>query len=239
MLPDTNAYHQRMEAVRARMLHSTTVKAIVDENAHPDVLLSWLIHFTTRGVRMTEPVEGWIRRAGERCTSIGLEDIGRQLEKHSAQERDHHLLMIEDAKRLVARWNAAHETQIDADRLLDRAPTDAMNRYVELHEDVIASDTPFLQVAIEREIEGLSISVGPAIIQRCREVLGEEGMAEISFIAEHVELDVGHTAFNEKLLAKVLKERPEAMDDLVEAGTNALETYTAFMTDCIDTSMQS
>src|ERR1041384_704848 len=89
-------------------------KALLDPELDPEIFELFLINYCSRGVRMTEPVEGWIRRAGERCREVGLARLGAALEKHAKQEADHHLMMIADTHNLVERWNRRHAQPIEA-----------------------------------------------------------------------------------------------------------------------------
>ena len=197
--------------------------------------LGWLINFATLGVSMTEPVEGWIRRAGIRCQQIGLQEVGDYLLKHSAHERDHHLMMIDDSKHLANRWRRLSGDTLDVTALIERPASSSIQAYVDLHERANDSDTPFRQVAIEAEIERLALVVGPRMIERCRRAFGDEGLSEMSFVTSHVELDVGHTAFNDRLMQRLLDVRPDAVDLLVQTGTDALACYMDFLTDCLST----
>ena len=47
-----------------------------------------------------------------------------------------------------------------------RPATPAMRRYIELHESVIASPAPWAQVAIEYEVEGLSLRLLPPLFEQ-------------------------------------------------------------------------
>ncbi|NOK38862.1 hypothetical protein HMI49_37315, partial [Corallococcus exercitus] len=46
----------------------------------PDLMARFLIEWSARGAYMTEPVDGWIRGAGERCIALGQEKVGLQEE---------------------------------------------------------------------------------------------------------------------------------------------------------------
>src|SRR5262249_47495308 len=92
--------------------------ALLDPNMDPTLPELFLIHFCARGVQMTEPVESWIRRAGERCRALGAERLGRALVRHARHEANHHLMMIADTHHLVASWNQRNGPQIDAAALL-------------------------------------------------------------------------------------------------------------------------
>jgi hypothetical protein len=203
-------------------------------DAAPARVLAFLIEFSARGVRMTEPVEGWIRRAGERCTLLGFTRLGKVLVEHAKHEAGHHELMLADLEHLRERWSSMGYGTLDTAGLLAQAPTAAMRRYVALHEDTIASALPFGQVAIETEVERMSTVLGPVLLDACRAALGEEVLAAMSFIGEHTAIDVGHTAMNEAELDRLLAEHPELGEPLARIGSEALGIYLDFLGDCIE-----
>jgi hypothetical protein len=206
--------------------------ALLDPNMDPARLELFLIHYCARAVPMTEPVEGWIRRAGERCEVLGLARLGRSLKMHAQHEANHHLMLIEDVKRLVEDWNQRYESALDVEALLHVPPTPALRAYVSLHEDVIAGPAPFCQLAIEYEIESLSVNMGPAFIKQCVRLLGPAFLQKLSFLTEHVSLDVGHTKFNHAELEKLLAAAPSFALLLGQTGNRALEAYGAFLAEC-------
>lgn len=188
---------------------------------------------------MTEPVEGWIRRAGEACVRAGgpgLEALGTALQKHAMAEADHHLLMIADLHRLCARRAAAGRPAPDPDDPLAMAWPESAQRYRQMHEDLIEGPTPYAQIAVENEIEMLSVEVGPGLLRNARTLLGDDVLADLSFLTDHVRIDVGHTTFNRRQMAAFLATRPgddAALAALVDAGTAALDAYRAFVADCV------
>jgi hypothetical protein len=207
-----------------RMLRSPTVDSTFLER--------FLIEYCSRGPLMTEPVEGWIRRAGERCIELGFEEVGRSLVMHAKHEAGHHLMMIEDARYLVTRWNERHSPRLDADALLNRPMTPATDAYIKLHEETIDGDMPYGQVAIEYQIEKLSIDPFTAILANCEARLGREILGGMSFLKEHVEIDVGHTALNEKILERLLTAHPDKAEAMARIGSQALEIYISFVEEC-------
>lgn len=227
-------YLPHVEQARERITTDPRIGSILDPEIDPLRVLAFLIQFSALGVQMTEPVEGWIRRAGERCQQLGLKQLGRALVSHAKHEAGHHELMIADLKLACERWAALGRPALDPQALLDQPPTDAMKRYVTIHEDTIASARPFAQIAIETEIERMSTVLGPALIEGCRQVLGETVLAAMSFIGEHTELDVGHTAMNEAELDKLLATQPELGEPLAQVGRQALHIYLDFLGDCVD-----
>lgn len=226
-------YEAGVRPAREAFASAPAVRRTVGADSSAELLEGFLIYYSALGVAMTEPVEGWIARAGERTAQVGPVDLGRALQGHAKAESGHHLLMIDDLRGLCARWNASGRPTMDPDELLATPWTDAVHRYRTLHEDVIVGDTPYAQIAIENEIEMLAVTWAPDVLANARRLCGGQIMDALSFLAEHVELDVGHTKFNRRQMAKFLDGRPEAVQPLIAAGTAALESYRDFVTDCV------
>lgn len=224
-------YLPRTREARRRFFADVGDRLVEDSVSAPQLEL-FLIYFCALGVNVTEPVESWITRAGDRCVALGFDALGRALKIHAKHEANHHLMMIADTRTLANRWNARHKEQLDADELLASPPTRGIRAYVALHEEVIASETPFCQLAIEYEIEGLSVSLGPKVMQKCERTLGKESAHGLSFLKEHIAIDAGHTLFNAAELERLIAPAPERAEPLGRTGSRALDTYGMFLTEC-------
>lgn len=227
-------YAPHIERARERITTDRGLAPLLDPQTDPDRVLAFLIQFSALGVQMTEPVERWIKGAGQRCQELGLKRLGRALVEHAKHEAGHHQMMIDDLGLLCDRWVSTGRPELDARALLAQPQTPAMKRYVEIHEDTIRGDHPYGQIAIELEIERMSTVLGPALLDACRRVLGADILSEMSFISEHSELDVGHTAMNEAELDRFLAERPEVGPALAELGGRALHIYLDFLDECVE-----
>jgi hypothetical protein len=225
-------YNRHLAAVRERFDANPALNALRLNNA-PQLLELFLLYFCAIGAQMTRPVEGWICRAASRCAELGFEALAKALNQHAQAESGHHLMMIADVHSLANHWNSRHSRSIDADALLNQAPSEGARSYCEVHERNIAGNTPFAQIAIEYEIEQLPLRYGSFFLARCFEVLGQEILPSLSFVSAHIDLDVGHTHFNERELAKLIDSTPESLPALVAAGTAALGAYAAFLRDCV------
>jgi hypothetical protein len=134
-------YERLLAPVRESFAVSPGVQAI--NSSLNDVFLeSFLLRFCALGSQMTEPVEGWIRRAAGRCAAMGHAELEHALNGHAQAEAGHHLMMIADVTSLAARWNARRKPLVDARKLLNQAPTPGMLQYCKVHEENIAGDTP-------------------------------------------------------------------------------------------------
>lgn len=227
-------YLPKVAAARKRIESDPLVMQILDPAVDPTRLEMFLITWSASGVYMTEPVESWIQRAGERTLALsGLEDVGKLLVSHAHHEAGHHTMMIDDTRHLVARWNERKPKKLDANHILAQPPLPATRRYVDLHEQTILSETPYCQIAIEFEIERLSVELGPRLEAQFRSRLGEDIVGGLSFLREHIELDQGHTSFNRNLLERCLTKRPDSAADLGKTGALALDCYLDFLGDCL------
>ncbi|WP_435280110.1 iron-containing redox enzyme family protein [Streptomyces sp. 1222.5] len=181
---------------------------------------------------MTASVDSWIAGAGDRCLQLGHQALGKALKAHARAEAGHDQMMIADAHAIAAKLYQDFAIPIDVGNLLASPPLASAQAYAALHERVISGHTPQAQLAIEYEIEQLSITIGPPVVKKCREVFGSDTRF-YSFLAEHVELDAGHTAFNRKQLQYLLSESPEALASMTDAGRAALSLYTDFVAECL------
>ncbi len=229
----SSRYEPRLEAARQQFENSPGYRNATTPGGDPDLLNLFLIRFCALGAQMTRPVGPWIARAGQRCVELGWADLGNALLRHATHEDGHDQLMVDDTRALVTRWNQERpESPLDADALLGTEPSPGVVRYCQLHEDSIAGDAPYRQLAIEYEIEGLSVRCGPVLMIAIADACGPEVVGQLTFLPDHIAVDQGHTVFNRKQLNGFLDEFPTTDDQLVDAGTEALESYGQFVDDC-------
>jgi hypothetical protein len=199
----------------------------------PLVLELFLIQYCALGVAMTQPVPSWIRRAGERCQELGYADVAAFLASHANPEQDHHSSFVDDTRYLVNRWNAKHERQLNAERLLSQPLTDGVVSYRALHEASISRDAPYCQLAIEFEIERLSTTYGVAAMTKIARVLGPEAIKGLGFLENRVKEGLQHTSVIECQLNQLLHDVPTALSRLTETARMALMTYGEYLSDCL------
>src|ERR1700677_1453280 len=226
-------YNRLLAPARERFETNPGLNAIRSTN-DPRMLEAFLLYFCAIGAQMTEPVETWISRAASRCAALRLSELGAALSRHARAEAGHHLMMIADLRSLADHWNLRYTPPVDADELLRITPSYGASRYCLVHEENICGDTPYAQIAIEYEIEQLPLRYGELFVARCLEIFGPEILSGLSFVTEHIDLDIGHTKFNAQELAKVVERIPESLPVLAAAGSAALDAYAQFLTDCVE-----
>jgi hypothetical protein len=87
--------------------------------------------------------------------------------------------------------------------------------YHNVHADTIAGDTPFARIAIAFEIEQLPLTDGPQLLAAGKQAFGRAAISGLTFIDEHITLDIGHTTFNTRQLETLLEEHPAYLEPLV------------------------
>ena len=88
----------------------------------------------------------------------------------------------------MSRWNRNHTPQLDAARLLTLEPADGVIRYKQVHENTISGNAPYGQLAIEYEIERLSIVYGPQLLGICASTLESDVLDGLSFFGTTLNL---------------------------------------------------
>ncbi|XXF75712.1 hypothetical protein P2318_21940 [Myxococcaceae bacterium GXIMD 01537] len=227
-------YVPHVVAARQAVKSAPALQRLLDPKIDPRLLERFMIQYCAHGVKMTAPVEGWIRRAGDACIKAGLQEVGEQLVTHAKHEADHDKMFVEDVHNLVRGWNQHYGSpKLDGTALLAEGSYPATDAYVKLHEDTIVGPMPAGQVAIEYEIENLSlVMVGP-LLENVGKVCGARVLDCQSFLKEHNELDVGHTALNNVMMERLLGKRPDAAAALGKTGSDALGIYMRFMSECL------
>jgi hypothetical protein len=162
--PSLQMYNELLGPARKRFEASPGFKAIQSNN-DPRLLESLLLYFFAVGAQMTEPVESWILRAASRCAELGLSDFAQALNRHAKSEAGHHLMMIADLRSLADHWNS-RLTPVNADDFLRAVPSYGASCYCLVHEENIAGNTPYAQIAIEYEIEQLPLRYGGSFVAR-------------------------------------------------------------------------
>ena len=234
-------YERFLEPVRLGLRSRPELVALLSDAVPPGVLLRFLIEYSARGYHMTKSVEDWMTRAGTLMSSTpDLAALGRSILEHSEQERGHDLLLVADTEYLVDAWNAtAARPPLDARELLDRPIPATIWLYRSLAEWCLAdARTAPALVAMQKEIERLSLTIGAPFLRNCAVVLGHDIVAQLSFIREHVELDADHDEANRRELDSLLSARPGDVQQLVDVGCWAVDLYGQFLADCYRTAAE-
>jgi hypothetical protein len=224
-------YESGMENTRKQFGANEEISGILTAT-DPAQLHLLIIRICSQGVHMTRPVEHWIRRAGERCEATGFVELGLFLKGHARGEAGHDRMYANDTRALVSLFNRNFNDSLDASVLLAEPPSPGVREYQELHEQAIASPYPYVQLAIEYEIERLSLQYGAAVIGHVAQVAGSEIAKSLSFIREHTRLDVLHTQHQRQNIGKLLRTTPAAIDQMVKTGTETLSAYLHYVSDC-------
>lgn len=198
------------------------------------LLLFW-INFCSLGIGMTNQVESFIKKAGENCLEKGFSEMGKLLIKHAKQEKGHELLMMKDTENLINLWNTYFNDKLDLSVFKDaKDQSKSVKNYQDLHEEIINGPHPYAQIAIEYEIENLSIEYGPKILMHTQKILGTQIIEHLSFIEHHIALDEGHTNFNRQAMTRFLQKNPSSLPILIDTGKKALKSYLEYLLEAFE-----
>ena len=222
--------HYEIALAPYRTAFSQRMAALYDRG-NPALAALFLMHYSAQGVGMTKDVPSWIRAAGSAAEAGGYSDLGRMLVEHANHEDGHHEMMERDVDSLVAWWNARFERPLSAAMIRKQGELPAVAAYRQLHLD-LARQAPYAQIAVEFEIERLSVDEGPKLFRKVIKHLDLQVLRCLSFLTEHVAIDAGHTRLNKRALGRLIAQHPETLAALVSHGKAALETYAAFLEGC-------
>jgi hypothetical protein len=93
-------YNKLLAPARQRFEASAGLN-VIRSTGDPRSLELFLLYFCAIGAQMTEPVEGWIRRAGDRCAALGFSELAEGLRKHARAESGHYLMMVAEVVALA------------------------------------------------------------------------------------------------------------------------------------------
>lgn len=227
-------YNALIHPQRVEFMLSPGINVFMAQN-RPQKLHAFLLTWTAFSIKMTEKVETWIKQAGEQCESLAFKEVGAKLKYHAAQEAGHDQMLVADLKVLINKWNLLYNDNLTENDIFKLGQPQNTDEYVALHENTIKGQHPYTQVAMEYEIERISIMFGPKIIENIIYTLGEDFEPAISFLTDHVLLDQGHTKFNIDLMERCFAAQAD-LNQLVHTGKTALKIYAGFLNDCIELS---
>ena len=228
------AYDALIQPARNRFAEGRGIRGMNSPDTDAKTMAAFLLYFSALSVPITEPVEGWIRRAGERCTAVGLPELGKALQAHSKAEAGHQQYHIDDFASMVSLWNGTRSPAVRPEQITDIGITHGGRHYCRIHEDNINGEQPYCQLAIEYEIELLPVENGPPFVQNCVRLLGQDILCCMTFVTSHIEFDVGHTKFNAHFLGNLIAQDPNRVSPLANAGTAVLDAFGRHLDECWD-----
>jgi hypothetical protein len=223
--PEMQAYDKKLALKRKELVDRV---APLYKAASPDVLSLFLIQFSAIGTQMTSGVPGWFRRIGQACVDKGFEKIGKEILEHSQEEDDHSLWFEKDLQLMVDWQKRKKHRYFNAERILKDSRASCVQKYSDLHENLIRSPMPLAWLALKYEIELLSLELGPQFISQCVSELGFGILKGLSFVSQHAVADVTHIRDDLEQLTHVLDAHPQSLQDLVAAGEHAIEIYALY-----------
>ena len=228
------SYERQMQEARRAFAASSVFKEFFTPLLDRKLLELFLIYFSAAKACFVEPIADYVKRAGDRCRELGYEELGNYFLHHSDEEEGHELWAADDTRRLVEFWNQRREPKLDAKEFLDSNRTPAVKRYHQLHADIVNGGAPYGELAIDVEIERISVKVGPSLLFLSLFKLGPRLISQLSFVRKHVQADIFHNTVNVKVLKNFVSKNPDTLNPLVDAGKLTLDVYHGFAKECLE-----
>jgi len=226
-------YEPYVLPARARLSTDGVMRRLGDASLEPHVLERFFLQYHALGVYMTEPLDGWVRREGQRCLLQGLDSLGKGLLAHARQEAQQHVMMTDDLRLLVRRWNLRRPSPLHSERLLAQFPTDAMRDWRLLVEDTLTGEQPGAQIALAYEVGHFIQSVGPVLLAHVARGLGREAIDGLTYLKENAQPATGRAITQARMMEELLRTMPENAQVLAELGAEVINIHLRFLEDCL------
>lgn len=234
----TTHYEPRVLAARSALENDPVIAEILSPHVSPLLLESFLIEWMARSPYMTDPIPGWVRKAGELALVLGQKRIGAALVEYTRREEENESPDGKNFRSVVRAFNERNGAQLDAVTLLSERPTVTMRAYRILHEEVLAADLSIGEVAMVYELERASSVFTLALLVAVQRVLGPEAALRLSAMRRRAPYAVERTAFLGRALAEILDQAPHAAEQLGELGAGALDIQRHFLRECVEAAYQ-
>ncbi|WP_434386572.1 hypothetical protein [Melittangium boletus] len=226
-------YEPYVLPTRARLATEAVVRRLGDGSLEPHVLERFFLQYHALGVYLTEPLESWVRREGQRCLFQGLDALGKALLAQARPEAQQHVMLMDDTRLLVRRWNLRRPCTLHAERLLAQFPTDAMRDW-RLHvEETLTEEPPGAQLALAYELGHFHQTLGPVLLAHVARALGREALDGLTFLKENAQPATGRALTQARLMEDLLRTMPENAQVLAERGAGVLDIHLRFLEDCL------
>ncbi len=223
-------YEQQLTDARVKFAHS--INALTTQST-PQDLAFFLLNYCALGATMNKPIESWIKKASKHCQKLNYLELANYLQQHAQQSTHHQALLRHDTQALTHWLNKKYQLNLDSQHYLKQKATTGIKQYQKLREQHAKGATPYCQLAIDYEVERLSIVHGFTLVKLCACKLGLPILKNLSFIRENVKREAGEHQASQQQMQKFLKANPQKLMPLVEAAKTALDAYHYYLQDCL------
>ena len=228
--PEVRSYNVAMADARSKM--KSKIRKLYKNKSSKELAI-FLIYFYALGYHMAQPKAKWIEQASQACKKRGLNNLNEFLASRGEEEGRRHLLMRHDLQELINLVYHRFEIRLDLEKILALAKVSLpVTRFIQLHEERVSIEFPSQQLAIQTEIELISLLFGPNFLAFCSRKLGGEILKCLSFVRYNSSCDVSYSMENFTWIRNLLKEYPDLLNELSSGAQQALSIYTDYLNEC-------
>lgn len=187
---------------------------------------AFLLHLVSREIQLSGHLAGWLRSTAQGLTQRQLTELSADCVRLAAETWELREQLLAVAHRLAARRNRGVPTarRVNVMQLLEQPHSAAMLAFIELNQQIVASATPGVELAVVTAVEQLLSGVVPLAI----DVAGFDGeiAADLAEVGEAYEARFARADALRRLTAAFAAAAPECKQALREAGDSAIAHYT-------------
>jgi hypothetical protein len=221
-------YENAMVEARVTLAHRLT--RLVQE-ATRENLGFFLIYYTALGADMADPMDKILHKASKRCRKLEYSMLADAFDQQAGEAIQHCRAMKDDTKIWLDWWNKKHQLNLSAKDYLRHPSMPSIQASRDLHEDIVAYQSPYAELAIAYELQRTEMIHSFTLIKLAILKFGTGALRRLGFIRRAIQLK-HHKPINKKLLMDFLQENPETRAAMIEKARASLLIYGDFLEEC-------
>ena len=199
----------------------------------------FLLHHCVLGRLMTEQIGDWLNAAVNKSDALGYGELSRSLAEYRDIGFKRHELLGKDLPLLLQWINRRHQIELVSSYFHKKSVSEGVKKFLKLHEQVLKGKQPYRELAIQYEMERITMVHGYTLIQWCKLRFGKSVLRNLSAFRYQIKNNQQRTIILEQIQKQFIKKHPEVVDDMIEASVATLECYARYLVDCFDLAEQS
>lgn len=227
----TALYLPRIAETREQV--AVTIEGLLAKLDGPEPLLGFLLEYCAMRIGPLQPVPTWLRSAAAMAKAAGHAEVGIELNLAADRELEHRHLLIDDLVHQREVWYRRVSTHaIGLRGLVHQRPSPAALHHAALRKD--AAGIPLAMIATELELAEFGRVFGPALVDACRSMLGDDADGCMGFVQARAE-DAYRRA-NERLLRLevLLVRHPKRAAAWAKVASSVITSYLDALAACAE-----
>jgi hypothetical protein len=224
-------YLPRIAETRAHV--AVAIERLLVKLDRDEALLGFLLQYCAMRIGPLQPIPTWLKAAAAMAKAAGHAEVEVELTIAAQREQQHRLLLIDDLVQQRQVWyRRVSSRSVDLSALVRQRPSVAALQHAELRKS--AAGVPLGMIATELELAEFGRVFGPALVDACRSILGDDAEGCMSFVQARA--DDAHLRASERLLRldALLIAHPNQASAWARLAASVIESYLDALEACTD-----